>query len=149
MGTVLTLGGVPPANPYRQPASHRLAALATTAPESRREDLRRIDRHHRELKSGPPPSRSLRELDPRGRGMRQCVERGTTARYHFPAPPPFGFQHRPATRAVGRSYDVIQRVLRLREPPYDTPHVPHRIHELRSEERRVGKECRSRWSPYH
>ena len=22
-------------------------------------------------------------------------------------------------------------------------------HELRSEERRVGKECRSRWSPYH
>src|SRR5256884_9965827 len=23
------------------------------------------------------------------------------------------------------------------------------IHNLRSEERRVGKECRSRWSPYH
>src|SRR2546426_8735727 len=23
------------------------------------------------------------------------------------------------------------------------------IHRLRSEERRVGKECRSRWSPYH
>ena len=23
------------------------------------------------------------------------------------------------------------------------------IHEHRSEERRVGKECRSRWSPYH
>ena len=23
------------------------------------------------------------------------------------------------------------------------------LHELRSEERRVGKECRSRWSPYH
>src|SRR2546425_3390211 len=94
MGTVLTLGGVPPANPYRQPASHRLAALATTAPESRREDRRRIDRHHRELKSGPPPPRSLRELDPRGRGTRQCVERGPTARHHFPTPPPFGFQHR-------------------------------------------------------
>ena len=27
---------------------------------------------------------------------------------------------------------------------------PHRVlKELRSEERRVGKECRSRWSPYH
>src|SRR5256885_9204110 len=26
--------------------------------------------------------------------------------------------------------------------------VLHRLHE-RSEERRVGKECRSRWSPYH
>jgi len=23
------------------------------------------------------------------------------------------------------------------------------VNELRSEERRVGKECRSRWSPYH
>ena len=23
------------------------------------------------------------------------------------------------------------------------------LNELRSEERRVGKECRSRWSPYH
>ena len=22
-------------------------------------------------------------------------------------------------------------------------------HQVRSEERRVGKECRSRWSPYH
>ena len=25
----------------------------------------------------------------------------------------------------------------------------HDLHLLRSEERRVGKECRSRWSPYH
>ena len=24
-----------------------------------------------------------------------------------------------------------------------------RVHVERSEERRVGKECRSRWSPYH
>ena len=26
---------------------------------------------------------------------------------------------------------------------------PRTIEEFRSEERRVGKECRSRWSPYH
>src|SRR2546426_4505933 len=26
---------------------------------------------------------------------------------------------------------------------------PHRAYMVRSEERRVGKECRSRWSPYH
>ena len=26
---------------------------------------------------------------------------------------------------------------------------PTSFSELRSEERRVGKECRSRWSPYH
>ena len=25
----------------------------------------------------------------------------------------------------------------------------HTAYEVRSEERRVGKECRSRWSPYH
>src|SRR5258708_38133895 len=34
--------------------------------------------------------------------------------------------------------------------PYRVPHV--RIDSslwMRSEERRVGKECRSRWSPYH
>ena len=26
---------------------------------------------------------------------------------------------------------------------------PRELREIRSEERRVGKECRSRWSPYH
>ena len=39
----------------------------------------------------------------------------------------------------------------------ETQRVPYRInprrnmprHIVRSEERRVGKECRSRWSPYH
>src|SRR2546428_13224104 len=120
MATVLTLGSVPPANPYRQPASHRLAALATTAPESRREDRRRIDGHHRELKSGPSPSRSLRELDPRVRGTRQCVERGPTARHHFPTPPPFGFQHRPppppAARAVRGRADADERHAPRRSP---------------------------------
>src|SRR3712207_9486898 len=33
------------------------------------------------------------------------------------------------------------------------PSLPREMHDLvtilRSEERRVGKECRSRWSPYH
>ena len=29
------------------------------------------------------------------------------------------------------------------------PFIPIRKEQLRSEERRVGKECRSRWSPYH
>ena len=27
--------------------------------------------------------------------------------------------------------------------------IYHRKWQIRSEERRVGKECRSRWSPYH
>ena len=42
---------------------------------------------------------------------------------------------------------------RVRSPPlrqrlrHQLPHPPRRT--TRSEERRVGKECRSRWSPYH
>ena len=38
------------------------------------------------------------------------------------------------------------RVLIVGQDPYPTPGHPV---GLRSEERRVGKECRSRWSPYH
>ena len=37
--------------------------------------------------------------------------------------------------------------------PSARPHMGHAyssiIADFRSEERRVGKECRSRWSPYH
>src|SRR3989475_12401156 len=33
------------------------------------------------------------------------------------------------------------------DPPTSGPHLPYIA--PRSEERRVGKECRSRWSPYH
>ena len=29
------------------------------------------------------------------------------------------------------------------------PNAIFKVEMLRSEERRVGKECRSRWSPYH
>ena len=34
-------------------------------------------------------------------------------------------------------------------PTIDITTVHDRIQAARSEERRVGKECRSRWSPYH
>ena len=36
-------------------------------------------------------------------------------------------------------------------PVIDRYHIPssNSIFNSRSEERRVGKECRSRWSPYH
>ena len=33
--------------------------------------------------------------------------------------------------------------------PYVLRRGSTRLPDLRSEERRVGKECRSRWSPYH
>ena len=42
----------------------------------------------------------------------------------------------------GKLSEKIQDVL------LDKPEINEKI-VLRSEERRVGKECRSRWSPYH
>src|SRR5438552_1720525 len=42
-----------------------------------------------------------------------------------------------------RGYDVIEVKAANRLKPEHVPDV------ARSEERRVGKECRSRWSPYH
>src|SRR2546429_836040 len=57
---------------------------------------------------------------------------------------------RRAKRSFPSSYPRLHA--RLCEPtrsrlPRDTRSVPGP--SLRSEERRVGKECRSRWSPYH
>src|SRR3712207_8945898 len=59
---------------------------------------------------------------------------------------------------LGDSADAAQTTLdrcrqRLAEGTYDQIEEPLRQHLIdrlvRSEERRVGKECRSRWSPYH
>src|SRR5690349_22772177 len=63
----------------------------------------------------------------------------------------FGRLRRRAREPVGRED---------RRAPPPRPHVPQggrarglrlrlRLHAGRSEERRVGKECRSRWAPYH
>ena len=42
----------------------------------------------------------------------------------------------------GTPAEVVLRLLLLK-------HVRNWSYAVRSEERRVGKECRSRWSPYH
>ena len=47
--------------------------------------------------------------------------------------------------STGGDIDAIRRAI-LKEVPVPVGTVP--IYQ-RSEERRVGKECRSRWSPYH
>ena len=45
------------------------------------------------------------------------------------------------------------RTLEELEDDFRSHDAAHYVHEapagVRSEERRVGKECRSRWSPYH
>ena len=44
--------------------------------------------------------------------------------------------------------DVEELIKRLQDLGFE---LQSNLHEIlcRSEERRVGKECRSRWSPYH
>src|SRR3989442_15963378 len=64
--------------------------------------------------------------------------------------PPSGFQVlRPDGDVLGRGVDVPEAPV---EPAgrIDGGRATHTVHQVhRSEERRVGKECRSRWSPYH
>src|SRR5256885_10070211 len=45
--------------------------------------------------------------------------------------------------------DELERNCRGPIQPLDIVNGDHDWAHLRSEERRVGKECRSRWSPYH
>ena len=54
-------------------------------------------------------------------------------------------------KAYERAGGMIDfRIFQLDTEQDDTPYQKHLAVALcRSEERRVGKECRSRWSPYH
>ena len=55
--------------------------------------------------------------------------------------PPFGDD--PGTKEYAESMEY-------RPHYFNVPVMPFRyVYHKRSEERRVGKECRSRWSPYH
>ena len=44
---------------------------------------------------------------------------------------------------------VIENVMTREEFPLEKAREILKDETIRSEERRVGKECRSRWSPYH
>ena len=49
---------------------------------------------------------------------------------------------------VGVPFDAVKTIIDLRDQePGDKEYAL--FLQIRSEERRVGKECRSRWSPYH
>src|SRR3712207_6726174 len=51
--------------------------------------------------------------------------------------------------ARGQREAAIEVVQQKQEAQTSLSEIETRIEEARSEERRVGKECRSRWSPYH
>ena len=50
-------------------------------------------------------------------------------------------------------YDLVNSLWAVRMALHDVrpadSHSNENLNRARSEERRVGKECRSRWSPYH
>ena len=52
-----------------------------------------------------------------------------------------------------KPWDYLDEVINATQTVYEqnnhTVSLSDPLKELRSEERRVGKECRSRWSPYH
>ena len=50
-------------------------------------------------------------------------------------------------KAYKETYELL--LLTYRKVKNVAPDVMGKSLEERSEERRVGKECRSRWSPYH
>src|SRR2546425_10395232 len=66
-----------------------------------------------------------------------------------------GYQHEVVRRPAAGELSTAERVvagLGHRSGGFEVSHVSTRedLNRLtRSEERRVGKECRSRWSPYH
>ena len=55
------------------------------------------------------------------------------------------------TRSCANTKEMIKMEDGRELPLYklDTSSESHPFYTGRSEERRVGKECRSRWSPYH
>ena len=86
--------------------------------------------------------------------VRQSVEAGLNVRCTFRSPDSFVLPLRELVKEGGLSEEVIndrvRDILRVKfliglfDAPYQTD-----LTGARSEERRVGKECRSRWSPYH
>ena len=67
-----------------------------------------------------------------------------------------GLQHRISQRIVKLAFGKVlflsgikKKVIGVERVPKDRSVLFIINHLCRSEERRVGKECRSRWSPYH
>src|SRR2546423_8664165 len=60
-----------------------------------------------------------------------------------------GQWYRYAPSYVSPAYHLLEGFPFIQEPPSDDLQERVLIRHHRSEERRVGKECRSRWSPYH
>src|SRR2546429_5395821 len=69
--------------------------------------------------------------------------------YRSPEPLLLGLAERRVQEEAVRGNDALQRKRRAQCDVVGSLAKWHVRRERRSEERRVGKECRSRWSPYH
>src|SRR3712207_9252083 len=57
------------------------------------------------------------------------------------------YVHHTYTNIRGKDKDLGYEIMRI--DPHQKWYPFYLLQPFRSEERRVGKECRSRWSPYH
>src|SRR2546425_11203113 len=130
------------------------ASTATTLPECRSVAVATADAQTKRLRIETPTASN--DVDLRSLRSFMCVSLLTDLRQEVGAsvPAPASFVVLGAHRTllavaddgdpVGRDALSDQRIHRRLGPPVTEGEVV-----LRSEERRVGKECRSRWSPYH
>src|SRR2546430_8516196 len=91
------------------------------------------------------------DVDPAGGGhLRQQEIRDQEARDDEEDAHPELAQREVVIERVGeKETRGAQQMTEQDEPDRDRPESVERRDPVRSEERRVGKECRSRWSPYH
>ena len=87
-------------------------------------------------------------------GVRRLLERERNMAFErlqrLGAPADFAELPAPSgATAVPDEVDQVQANERREMGLLSRERLTTRISRLRSEERRVGKECRSRWSPYH
>src|SRR2546427_3120047 len=113
-----------------------------------RESLGRLNDYLTSVRGRFPDLETVQVLDPRGRVVTSSASRPSPVQVSLPLPLGRLRSLRPDDAYVGDAYwdaGLGKAVIVLAIP----------IHQAdgrfvgRSEERRVGKECRSRWSPYH
>src|ERR1051326_1142687 len=100
---------------------------------------------------------SLRDVSRFGPWL-AAIARSRAADFHRRAKPDCSLDTRPeeaealedSQRKIAIEEEIaLLKVLRELPEVYREPLILRFVEGMRSEERRVGKECRSRWSPYH
>ena len=64
-------------------------------------------------------------------------------------PPTYGVEEGLVVGLIAGGNGAIRKAVEFAEDDWKQGWKDLQTHHIRSEERRVGKECRSRWSPYH